>query len=452
MLYALYTVKDAVRKIGVVRKKIKKEGNDLALIKLDLFKSIRDIQLGFKEFQIIRQGANGPHDLLIYITGELVKKINSWNEETAPDEMRAELDEYAERYLDFDYAQNDVLSYQVAYYNSNDSAPSIDSVNTCITAINQNREFTYLELEASEGNRLTSALEHNPKALGYAITDIEHRTNDLRAVERVQKIGLGEVLGSRISNDVFDVALTRADIKHTLDLNMLGGHISKHEKYKILQADKYLRKGGYHFIVIPYFRLHADMAFFLSRNYDQIDIFRGDTSRDEKYQILYLIARKAMTKENHNDIYQKLLNVNDFYGLPALSTLDKEYMLPHGKLEVAEFKGSKLDSNELHDLVGQSNLMGEFQKHQAMKTGFTDSKHPLLPFNIGQLGLVLTSGCLDGVVDEGDGCCHLVKGRVSKKTDTNRNISGDTMQRTDVISNRVEINIVLPNGEIKTLA
>ena len=31
------------------------------------------------------------------------------------------------------------------------------------------------------------------------------------------------------------------------------------------------------------------------------------------------------------------------------------------------------------------------------------STRPLLPFNMGQIGLVLTSGCLDGVVEEYEG-------------------------------------------------
>lgn len=452
MLYALYAVKDAVRRIGVIRKKIKKEGNDISIIKLDLFKAIRDIQLGFKEYVIVRDGQHGQHELLIYITGELIKKINKWEETTDPNEIRIELDEYTKRYEDFDYGQNDTLSYRVDYFNERNAMSISESIDKCIGSINKNREFNYLDLEARSGECLLSALKANEKALGYAITNHAHMTQGLRETERIERVGLGEVLGSRISNDVFDVSKTICDIRHTLDLNMIGGHLSKHERYKMLQVDKYIRKGAFNFIVIPYYRLHSDISFFISRSYDQVDIFRGETSDDEVYQLVYLIARKAQAKENHNDVYQKLLNINNYEDIPGISTLDKEYMLPHKKLEVKEFKGSKLDSNELHELISDSNMMNEFKKHQAMKTGFSESQHPLLPFNIGQLGLVLTSGCLDGVVDEGDGYAHLVKGRVSKKTDTDRNISGDTMRRTDIISNRVEINIVLPNGDIKTLA
>ena len=39
-----------------------------------------------------------------------------------------------------------------------------------------------------------------------------------------------------------------------------------------------------------------------------------------------------------------------------------------------------------------------------------EARHPLLPFSPGQLGLVLVSGKIDGVVDEGDGAYHVIKG------------------------------------------
>ena len=391
MLYSLYTVKDAIRKIGVVKKKIKKEDNDINFIKFDLLKPIRDIQLGFKEFQIIRDGNSGPHDILIYITGELVKKINKWTSETEPDEIKEEIDDFTKNFENFDYAQNDVLSHYASYYNKSNSAPAIGSVDCCVSAVNRNREFNYLELEAGEGHRIRSVLEINPKALGYIITSKESKTQELREIERMERVGLGEVLGSRISNDAFDVILTRCDIKHTLDLNMVGGHISKHERFKMLQADKYLRKGGYHILVLPYYRLHSDFSGVLARNYSEIDIFRGHTSRDEKYQLLYLIAKKAEVRGENPATIQKLLNINNFTDATPVDRIDKEFTLPLKRLDINDFKGSKLDSFELHNLISSSNMVNEFKKMQEVTLGANESKHPLLPFNIGQLGLVLTS-------------------------------------------------------------
>ena len=97
--------------------------------------------------------------------------------------------------------------------------------------------------------------------------------------------------------------------------------------------------------------------------------------------------------------------------------------------------------------------MDNFWKNQSIEKLSEAAKQPLLPFNIGQLGLVLTSGCLDGIIDEGDGHCHLIKGKVSKKSDIERNYNDNSeVEVQETISNRVEINVVLPNGEFKTLA
>ena len=80
---------------------------------------------------------------------------------------------------------------------------------------------------------------------------------------------------------------------------------------------------------------------------------------------------------------------------------------------------------------------------------FENARSPI----IGLLGLVLTSGCLDGIVEEKDGNCHLIKGRVSKQViQTETNIRQGLNEVTETTVNKVEINVLLPNGEFKTLA
>ena len=81
-------------------------------------------------------------------------------------------------------------------------------------------------------------------------------------------------------------------------------------------------------------------------------------------------------------------------------------------------------------------------------------KHPLLPFNVGQIGLVLTSGFLDGVVDEGNGFYHAVKGRVVRKIDSDNEIRAESnsIEVNETTTNRVEINAFLPDGTYKKLA
>lgn len=68
------------------------------------------------------------------------------------------------------------------------------------------------------------------------------------------------------------------------------------------------------------------------------------------------------------------------------------------------------------------------------------------------IGLVLTSGCLDGIIEEDDGHRHLIRGRVSKQKTTESEYSAHQSEITTITSNKVEINVLLPNGEYKILA
>ena len=96
--------------------------------------------------------------------------------------------------------------------------------------------------------------------------------------------------------------------------------------------------------------------------------------------------------------------------------------------------------------------MTSFWKEQSAEKLFESSNRPPLPFNIGQLGLVLTSGCLDGVVDEGNGYKHIVKGRVARTTNQERTQQESTVTVEETVGNKVEINVLLPDGTHKVLA
>ena len=72
---------------------------------------------------------------------------------------------------------------------------------------------------------------------------------------------------------------------------------------------------------------------------------------------------------------------------------------------------------------------------------------------MGQIGLVLTSSCLDGVVEEYEGQHHAIKGMVNKirHTDTNNDV-GNEESVLETISNKVQINIITPDGQFIELA
>lgn len=80
-------------------------------------------------------------------------------------------------------------------------------------------------------------------------------------------------------------------------------------------------------------------------------------------------------------------------------------------------------------------------------------QRPLLPFTIGQIGLILTSGFLDGIIDEENGFKHVVKGQVKKYVENDAQVESqkNKLNISETIGNRVEINIFLPDGTYKEL-
>ena len=60
-------------------------------------------------------------------------------------------------------------------------------------------------------------------------------------------------------------------------------------------------------------------------------------------------------------------------------------------------------------------------------------RHPLLPFSPGQLGLVLVSGKIDGIVDEGNGAYHVIKGSTRPKTTTTEKYDENYKPVTEVV-------------------
>ncbi len=76
-------------------------------------------------------------------------------------------------------------------------------------------------------------------------------------------------------------------------------------------------------------------------------------------------------------------------------------------------------------------------------------KHPLLPFGIGQIGLVGGSGLINGLVD--CGAPHIIKGRIVKETRIRReetlDLSGETAETVyETNVNKMVFNILTPEG------
>jgi len=77
-------------------------------------------------------------------------------------------------------------------------------------------------------------------------------------------------------------------------------------------------------------------------------------------------------------------------------------------------------------------------------------ERPPLPLHTGHLGLLLASGCLDGVVGEGEDK-HIVRGKVEKVSHKQDEYKGDMLIEKEIESHRVSVKILKKDGEIITL-
>lgn len=444
MLFCKYILKDRVLKLEKLNKSFKESQEDVEIEIQRTFANIYDIRLAMEEC------INASSRPRLYSL--MMNSIKAYNKElieikTAP-ELKAIINNIIDLFSDFDYQEEDTTTYS---YNSLSNIRTLDTwpldpIKEHISKMN--REVTLFESDCSTGDCFNFL--QSPNLLAYGT----EKSNDISiAKEYATKVVKGELKGSRISNDAFDYLIAKCSIKPTLKQNMRVNSVFRHEKDYIFNINRYLRPGGILLIAIPYYRMYKDTAEMIAKNYNNVKVFKSTGAYWQEKKYIYIYGQKNTTKGFDNKAYEDLRKA---YNPDLLEDFDEnlvlDYVLPPKHIPIETFRGSVLDMEELHYLVQNSGAVDEMFKNQNVEKIGESSTRPLLPFNIGQIGLVLTSGCLDGIIDEGEGHYHLVKGQVSKKTDLESNISNGVIDETEIISNRVEINILLPNGEFKTLA
>jgi hypothetical protein len=126
---------------------------------------------------------------------------------------------------------------------------------------------------------------------------------------------------------------------------------------------------------------------------------------------------------------------------------DSRYSLPAMSKKVDIFKGAEFNVVELAEQLKKSTSFSRlFEKNKL--DGAT--KRPLLPLNLGQVGLIGGSGLINGLVE-----CdtpHIIKGRIVKenniRAEENENNRGEVVSTTifETRSNKMIFNILTPDG------
>jgi hypothetical protein len=134
--------------------------------------------------------------------------------------------------------------------------------------------------------------------------------------------------------------------------------------------------------------------------------------------------------------------------IPELSEIPEgRYSLPAVAVKVNTFKGAEFNVHELAEQLNKSTSFSRlFEKNKLDGVG----KRPLLPLNLGQVGLIGGSGLINGLVE-----CdtpHIIKGRIVKEntvsSEENLNKKGELMSTTvlETRSNKMIFNLLTPQG------
>lgn len=444
MLFCKYILKDRVLKIEKLNKQVKPEQEDIEIEIQRTFANIYDIRLALEECVCSSQKPR-LYSFMLNSVKDFNRQLTELN---TAEELKEVFNGILDLFSDFDYQEEDSLTYS---YQSLSNIKSLDTwpLDPLKEHINKNnREVTLFEPDCGSGDCFNFL--QSPNLLSYGT----EKSSDISiAKEFATKVVRGELIGSRIANDAFDYMIAKCSIFPTLAENMRINSVVKQEKEYLMSLNKYLRPGGIILIAIPYYRMYKDLAEMIARNYHDVRVYKSTGAYWQEKKYLYIYAQKNTIKGFDNEAYESLRKA---YNPELLEDFNEDivlnYNLPLKVKTIETFRGSVLDMEELHYLVDHSGALDEMFANQHVDKIGESSTRPLLPFNIGQIGLVLTSGCLDGIIDEGDGHYHLVKGQVSKKSDVESSVSNGVIDETEIISNRVEINIMLPNGEFKTLA
>ena len=282
------------------------------------------------------------------------------------------------------------------------------------------------------------ALNENADTYGIELDGIR-RTN---AETRIKRVGFGSFFASRVSYECFHGIFLNPPYLSIIGEN---GSKTRSEKRFLVESMYNLMQGGVMIYIIPYYRLTMDICTILCNNFENISVYRFLDSEFSKFKQVVVFGIKKVREENIEAAEKLSQYAMMPERIPMIDTLVPEsYVLPDTEKTVETFKGEEFNLGELKRQLAASNsvnMLFEKSKLDAME------KRPLLPLNVGQLGLIGGSGLINGYID-----CdspHVIKGRIIKEVRTRENEEMNTLTETRV--NKMIFNILTPNG-VKKLA
>ena len=438
MAKKLYSAQQYIKKVNGFKSYIQKvkKSDDFSIVKDRLIESIDIMLFHLQDMKISCEAYKDTHETLLNSFKNTILIANNSDDLITVTSLLDLLDTN-----DFQNYNEFTLNMKASDMEYNDKESFIDIPKPYLQMLRRainNESITTFYPNCQNGDNVRSFADTNDRTYGQ--TD-RYTSNARAALTRLAK---GVLKGSTITNNYFDSLFLVSRVGYGEVVDQLGVVKEPYERIEIKNVIKYLRPGGLFLITIPYTRLLPSLAMYLSKNISDVRIVK--VPNDTLKRVTILGIKNESNANSDKEIYQrlKLFNYDDAIDVADLGT--GIYNLPTQELVLEMFRGSELDSGDILDAC-QDNMLDSFIESQ-MDPLVVKDQAPLLPFNIGQVGLVLTSGCLDGVIEEMEGINHVIKGMTTKVTSTNREELEDNKVRcTETINNQVKINVFTADGK-----
>lgn len=303
--------------------------------------------------------------------------------------------------------------------------------------------FTAFEPNIGCGENLERLLD-GTTGVGFGVEPDETKCMNARA--KGFKVIKGAFERAKISNGVFSLTLLIPDCGSAVPEDETFSE--RNEKALFRDVTPYVTPGGVVVFIVPKFRFDESIIKMLAYRLDDLRMFRFT---DPGYSMLSQVVVFG-TKKKQPFLDADVLEYWRPYISEELGDLS-EAMFPFYNVppmepdEVKLFRSNLIDVEELEQLIAASPVEGSIKSTlEGLKA--REEVHPPAPLHRGQIGILLPSGALNGIVGSGESL-HIVKGRAVKdklfKVD---DATGDEIEQ-DLL--KCTVKVFKPNGELVTL-
>ena len=277
----------------------------------------------------------------------------------------------------------------------------------------------------------------------YGVELDGHRAEE--ALTRLHRVGFGSYYSSRISREAFHLMLLNPPY---LSVMTEGGNNTRSEKRFLVDSICHLMYGGLLIYIIPYYRLTTDICRVLCDNFDDLTVWTFTGDEFKRFKQLAVMGIRRKRQDGSGMVADLAALALKSENLPELTELpENRYQLPRVSKKVDLFKGAEFNVPELAEQLNKSASFSKLFEKNKLDSA---AKRPLLPLNLGQVGLIGGSGLINGLVE-----CetpHIIKGRIVKENkineEENLNNRGELTSTTvyETRTNKMIFNLLTPQG------